>query len=315
MIGTGLKKLAKEYGMSLAQGVAFGQMRGYAATLSEGMGFKQIALTGCLAEENKVVLRSRLGERDLGTEFRIEQIQLCDDGLIIQFLDNPGTMKKIYAFIDWFWPVLDEAGMGKADICTECKMPIGADGVWRLVDEAAFHLHPGCAQRMSRSLEIQQEQEKQERTTSYGKGFLGAILGALLGAIVWAIVMSIGYVTAIVGILICWLAGKGYQLLGGPRGRGKVLALIVSIFLGVVLGTVLGEVLAVGQMILQGYIPGAGLADIPALILALVVEYPDYLTDMLLNMLLGLLFAYGGTWWTLYQEHRANRRTKMKNLK
>ena len=315
MIGSGLKKLAKEHGMGIGQGVAFGDLQGYATTLSEGMGFKTVTVTTRLTEEKKVIFRSRLAERDLGREFWIEQLQLCDDGIIVQFLDNPGTMKKIYAFIDWFWPILEEAGVGKTDICTECGMPIFADGVWKLVDEAAFHLHPGCAQRMHRSVEIRQEAEREEQKAGFGKGFVGALLGALLGAIVWAVVMSIGYVTAIVGILICWLAGKGYQMLGGPKGRGKVVALVVSIFLGVVLGTILGELLAVGQMILQGYLPGVTLADAPLLILTLLVEYPDYLRDILGNLGLGLLFAYAGTWYMLYKESRLNRRTKVKHLK
>ena len=55
MIGSGLKKLAKEQGMSVAQGVAFGTLRGYAATLSEGMGFKTVAVTTRLEEEKKVL--------------------------------------------------------------------------------------------------------------------------------------------------------------------------------------------------------------------------------------------------------------------
>lgn len=315
MIASGLKKLAKENGMGISQGVAFGDLKGYATTLSEGMGFKTVAVTTKLTEDKKVILRARLAERDLGREFRIEQVQLSDEGVVIQFLDNPGTMKKLEAFLVWFWPVLEEAGAGKSDICTECGRPIGADGVWKLVDEAAFHLHPACAQRMHRTLEIQQEQEKQEQAGTFGKGLLGAVLGALLGALVWAIVMSIGYVTAIVGVLICWLAGKGYQMLGGPRGQGKVIALIVSILLGVVVGTVLGEALAVGQMILQGYLPGATLADIPLLILTLLVEYPDYLRDILGNIGLGLLFAYAGAGYMLYKEARLNRRTKVKHLK
>ena len=36
MIGSGLKKLANENGMKVAHGVAYGSLRSYAATLSEG---------------------------------------------------------------------------------------------------------------------------------------------------------------------------------------------------------------------------------------------------------------------------------------
>lgn len=45
MIGSGLKKLAKENGLRVSNGVAYGSLRGYAATLSEGSGFKQIVIS------------------------------------------------------------------------------------------------------------------------------------------------------------------------------------------------------------------------------------------------------------------------------
>ena len=45
MIGSGLKKFALENGLKVAQGVGYGNFRGYAATLSEGSGYKMIVLT------------------------------------------------------------------------------------------------------------------------------------------------------------------------------------------------------------------------------------------------------------------------------
>ena len=38
MIGSGLKKLAQENGMTVSNGVAYGSLQGYAATLSQGRG-------------------------------------------------------------------------------------------------------------------------------------------------------------------------------------------------------------------------------------------------------------------------------------
>ena len=45
MIGSGLKKLAKENGMKIDSGVAYGSLGGFAATLSEGAGWKQIVFS------------------------------------------------------------------------------------------------------------------------------------------------------------------------------------------------------------------------------------------------------------------------------
>lgn len=45
MIASGLKKLAKEYGMSVDKGIAYGSLGGFAATLSEGAGYKLIVFS------------------------------------------------------------------------------------------------------------------------------------------------------------------------------------------------------------------------------------------------------------------------------
>lgn len=44
MIGSGLRKLAAAQGLQVAHGVAYGPLKGYCATLSEGSGYKQITL-------------------------------------------------------------------------------------------------------------------------------------------------------------------------------------------------------------------------------------------------------------------------------
>ena len=44
MIGSGLKKLAKTHGMTVANGIAYGSLMGYATTFSEGAGYKSIAI-------------------------------------------------------------------------------------------------------------------------------------------------------------------------------------------------------------------------------------------------------------------------------
>ena len=53
MIGSGLKKLAKENGMTIAKGIAYGSLRGYAASLSEGAGWKQIVFATAINDSGK----------------------------------------------------------------------------------------------------------------------------------------------------------------------------------------------------------------------------------------------------------------------
>ena len=50
MVGNGLKKLAKENGMNVDKGVAYGSLRGFTATMSEGSGYKQIVFVTSFAD-------------------------------------------------------------------------------------------------------------------------------------------------------------------------------------------------------------------------------------------------------------------------
>lgn len=54
MIGSGLKKYALEHGMKVSNGVAYGSLRGFAATLSEGSGYKQIMVTTKFSDPAKL---------------------------------------------------------------------------------------------------------------------------------------------------------------------------------------------------------------------------------------------------------------------
>jgi len=68
----------------------------------------------------------------------------------------------------------------------------------------------------------------------------------------WAVVLNLGYVASLVGLLIGFLALKGYDLLKGKQGKGKVAILIVAIVFGVLLGTFAEETFTVIGLINNG---------------------------------------------------------------
>ena len=119
---------------------------------------------------------------------------------------------------------------------------------------------------------------------------MGALIGAALGAVVWAIVLNMGYVASIVGLLIGFLAEKGYTLLHGKKGKGKVAILIVAVVAGVVLGTFGSDVFTLVSMIGSGetYLT---YGDIPQFLIMLLREDPEYTSAVVSNILMGLLFA------------------------
>ena len=75
MIGSALKKLAAENGLTISGGIAYGNYQGYAITLSEGAGYKLLTVSTHLTDTACNWLNSQLSGHDLMKEFRVEDIQ------------------------------------------------------------------------------------------------------------------------------------------------------------------------------------------------------------------------------------------------
>lgn len=316
MIGSGLKKLARENGMQVSHGVAYGDFRGYAVTLSEGTGYKSMTIATHFAvagQEN--ALREQTGQRNLQREFRVQNLIITPGSIHVIFTDTIGTIKKILAFADWFFPLLAQYSATGVQCCTECGGDLGGGGCWKLIDGVAYHLHDGCAQSVQNSISQEMELRRQEDNGSYISGLAGALIGAALGAILWALVLQIGIVASVVGFLIGWLAQKGYTMLNGKQGKGKVVFLIASIIFGVCLGTFGGEFIALARMIGGGELPGYGYGDILSLIRFLLETNSEYVSIIVRNIGLGLLFAFLGTFSLLRQAGKAVSDTKVIDLK
>lgn len=291
MIGSGLKKLAQANGMQVAHGVGYGSLRGYAVTLSEGSGYKKIDISTKFPDPAKLQqLQAELNAKNLTKEYRVQTLNFFPAGVQIIFTDNPGTMKKIEAFIDWFFPLLTQAEACGADVCSECGTQT-TGGCWKLIDGMAFHMHETCAEKTRQALAAADESRKQEATGSYGTGLIGALLGSAIGSVVWAIVLNMGYVASLVGLLIGWLAEKGYNLMKGKQGKAKVVILIVAVIIGVLLGNFLADYITLAQMVRSGELEDWTMGEIPLLIFLLLVGDPEYLSATVITVLQGLLFA------------------------
>jgi hypothetical protein len=290
MIGRTYKKFAEENGLQIAQGVAFGNFRGYSATLSEGSGYKQIVINTKFTDPARLQeLQAALNQRNLSREFRVQNLQFHAQGIAIVFQDNPGTMKKIQAFVDWFMPLLPLYGATGVNCCAECGFEV-TGGRWVLINGVAFHMHDACAQKAMQSIAEDNTQQAQEAKGSYLSGFIGALLGATVGAVLWALILLAGYVASIVGLVIGILAEKGYNLLKGKQGKAKVAILILAVLFGVIVGTLGADVFTLLGMISNGEIPLAP-GDIPLYIISLFAGVEEYRSATLASIGQGILFA------------------------
>lgn len=290
MIGSGLKKLAAENGMKVSNGVAYGSLHGYAATLSEGAGWKQLAVSVTFPDPaQKALFMDAVNGGDTEKRYRVQRLAISPRCVQVVFQDNPGTIKKIREFIDWFIPLLDQYSATKADVCSECGIQV-TDGCWKLVNGVSHYMHRGCADKVRAQIAEENENRKQEAEGSYGLGLIGALVGAAIGAILWAVVLNLGYVASLVGLVIGFLAEKGYDLLHGKQGKGKVVILIVAIVIGVLLGTFGADAFTLVSMISDGeaYLT---YSDIPEFLMTLLLEDSEYASAVGSNILMGLLFA------------------------
>lgn len=311
MIGAALRNYAEENGMHSASGVAYGIFRGYAVSLWEGSGFKAMAISTKFTNvEGLNALQAQVNGRNIMKDFRVQKIEFTAAGVYVHFLDKHGTLERMSSFFDWFFPLLDESSATGADICPDCGCTIEGDGSWLLVGDLAFYQHRACAERVQREIEAEYARTQQEDTGTYGGGFLGALIGGVLGGVVWAIVLLMGYVASIVGLLIAWLADKGYSLCRGKRGKGKVAILIVAILVGLLVGTFGADAISLVQMINAGELPGATYGDIPFMFLLLLTD-PAYISATLGNLALGVLFAALGVWAFLRKAGKEVSKTKV----
>lgn len=304
MIGSGLKKLANQHSMRVSNGVAYGSLMGFATTMCEGSGWKRIDIaTRFGSVEQQKAFEAALYAVDTKRQYRVQNLMINQRSINVVFHDTVGTIKKIGAFIAWFYPLLEQYGAHGADICAECGTQI-TSGNWYTVDGIAYHMHDSCAEHVAQELNTDAQQRRDEDTGSYIGGFIGAFIGAMLGSVVWALVLYAGYVASLVGLVIGWLAEKGYTLLKGKQGKGKIVILIIVIILGVLVGTLLPDVVMLARMIGAGELPGITYGDIPMLIGMIMQEDAEYLRGTLSNAGLGLLFAALGVFALLRKTKR-----------
>ena len=314
MINSVYKKFAVSKGLNVSNGVAYGSLDGYATTLSEGAGFKRIDVTTYFEDVDDLkALEQELNAIDLKREYRITQIAINQRSINIIFYDNPGTMKKLTAFVEYFYPLLAKYNAATSSYCPDCKQEI-FDGKWILIDGLAYHMHAACAGKVRWEVAAEEGAAKMTATGSYGMGLLGAIIGAFVGGLVWAAALLAGFISALIGLLIGFLAQYGYKLFKGKQGKGKIAILIVAIIFGVLVGNFAADSFTLAQMISAGELPGWTYGDIPLSIVAMLIADSEYLTSTLLNLGQGLLFAALGVFALLRKASKEVTGTKVKDL-
>ena len=290
MIGSGLRKYAQSQGLTVSNGVAYGLLRGYCTTLSDGANIKSMVIVTRFPDGNvrsNFQAKMDMMRKELGKDYRVQNLIVSEDRITVIFGDTIGTMKRIEAFIPWFLLQLEEAGASKADICSECGMQL-VDGRWKLVAGTAIYVHESCGQKLREELQVEVEEQRKEG--SYLTGAVGALLGAAVGSVAWALVMLLGYISSLLGLLIGFFAEGGYRILRGKKGPLKIVILLLAVVIGVALGHIACLVVSVFREFKEyGYILSA--KEVCEVIVEAMQYDPEVRASVIKDMAMGLFFA------------------------
>lgn len=288
MVGSSLKQLSERYGMRIYGGVAYGNVLGYAVTLSEDDGGVRLAVSTVFPDAGlQSRLEAYLQQMDLSGAFYIQSMAFGERFLLFRFQNTVGTVYKLDTFLSWFLPRLRQYGATDGGICTACGTPLNGEEQWKLIDGTAHCFHDACARRLRQSFRAAGKMP----ADSLFWGIVGAFLGALAGGFLWGAVLVWGYLVPMLGVFIGWLARLGYDLLHGKPGRCKTVSLIL-----IAVGTVfLAYLTAVGVLMAQsgqqfGAVPG----NIPKWVLTYALGSWKQFGRSFLELLPSMAFAIVG---------------------
>ena len=302
MIARTYRKYANELGLEIKNGVAVGAYKGYMLTLEEGSGWKSVAVAArCAGDDVRLQLQGFLADKSTAKSYRVRDFQITDQGIQIVFLDNPGTMKRIRAFVELFLDMLTEKEVKGIGYCAHCGMEIGPEGADRImIGGLACEMHAGCA--ASLQIRLTEEYEETKSSGSIASGIIGALIGALVGAIPWAVAYYAGWFVAVLGLIVGLASMKGYDYLRGKECRAKPIIVMLATVVAVLIANIVA--IAVGVMIEFSGDPEMAaysytFLDCLGLVFLVLREDPEFLIGFVKDMLMGLLFAGLGVFGTI----------------
>jgi hypothetical protein len=206
----------------------------------------------------------------------------------------------IFLFADAFSQLLRQLGFVHG--CSVCGKP--GDHPYCSAEEHISMVCEPCYLEHQNNVEnIRQEREV---SGSYFSGAVGAFFGALIGVIPWMLIGMLGYLAAICGYVMAWLAFKGYKLMNGKFGKGAIVIIIVVLLVMTPVAVVASNAAIAAKDGTLAYFDNNIIYLIAAFFLI-----PEVLSSLLGEFALGLLFTGLGAYSFL---RKVNRTTTGKDL-
>lgn len=283
MIGMIFQQVANQYGLKTSQGIAYGLIQDYPVTFLDGMGCHRIMITTRFATPSqKDNLMDIVNAQDLKNLYGLRALQIAKKVIHIKFRMSTDIQDKVNAFVEWFFPLLEQNGASKATVCPQCQEIIDdQEAQWVLRDGAvAFRMHKHCADELKDALSIS---NKKGPEGSLFKGICGTLLAVLAGGLLWGILQYFNFYAPFVGLITGWLSVFLYHKLNGKKGFTQYPVAIIGTILGVFLGVFLAEVPALLQL-------GAGWNVLGAFLENMNTNY-GYMSGIWANISMGLILG------------------------
>ncbi len=340
MLSSAMQKIANANHLRIDQNAAYGIAKGCFITLCEGVGYKRMYIyVGCHHKSDDqgnpqpttegfsipehLIVANELAQNiarlaadyktyyvlndknNLPGDRRMNGVAVKNGYLVqVNFMAGMKTTSGIQAFIDNILPQV--ADLTEPNKCMKCGADNDASTVpVMLSGEAVVPMHAACADEHIAALEAAETAREAAKPAKRGNAFTGAVgafIGAMLGAVVWTLIGMLGYIAGIVGWLIAFLSGKGYDLLGGKNGRIKIAVVIVCIILAVAAGNCgvyawqIHEVYAEAAADLMPWESLIPESEFFALMIPELAASSEFISEVARNMVMGLFFAALGCW-------------------
>ncbi len=311
MVGPAIKKYAQEKGLKISNGVAYGIIDGFMVTLTDGMDMKQLAFSGAITDDVAQKVSIKLEDKAFTKQYRIIRTEIAREYVRVTFYDTIGTMKKITAALDVIPGILKECGVIGDGFCTACgnDIDVNHESKVALINGVAHRIHSACASSVDIRAEIEKNDYEMEQK-NIGRGIFGALLGSVLGGVVWGIVYYIGYLASAIGVLIAFLAKRGYELLGGKTCKAKVFIILLATVFGVIVGQVGVYFVLIGmQLISEGY----SLMAIPYIFIETLKVDSEFAGAFFGDMAGGLFFGVLGSIGTVVLSNKEHKNATIKS--
>lgn len=207
-------------------------------------------------------------------------------------------IQQMDEFIDVLCMSLQSAQL--VNCCQKCGNPEGVSSC--LANSNPLLLCQACQETAARQI-AEKAGAMKKRRGNFLSGAVGALLGSLLGGIIWVLVYHLGYIAAIVGLIMIVCTFKGFSLFGGKLNVPGILFCVV----------LSAATLYVGEQVAIAWeIYDIFRTDLPITFLQAYqsiptfMEYDEFRRAVIADMAYGYLFMAAGGFsviWSTYKQH------------